>query len=425
MEKDSEDKPLSGLKFVNLHRDDQSPRVDIRIRKSKDYIYFGKNNLFPQKLIELADNSAIQNSLLQATATLIAGEGLIFEGSGEEEFNELLKGVSVKDYLWKKGVDLAYFDGFYDNVIWNRGGKIDKVAHKDFSSVRVSKELKDDRPEAFFISADWKVATKKTIFTEDDKIFEPIEIPAFDPKTFKSAESRKHGQVLQARRYKPSKLFYAEPAYMGALNYIEISGRIGDFHVNGLRNGMVGNMHIHLFEDLSDVEKELRVEREINKKFAGSENSQRIVLTWSRTKDAKPELESLPTNDTHEMFTFLNRKVNEEIITAHRFQPILAGIEVDTGLGGKGLALRESIEILQNTVINPKQMMIEDTINHYLEINDIQGVVKIKPISFVKFLAESAILLKTMHIDEIRKELLGLEEIEGGNAFAQAGRITQ
>ena len=70
----------SDVFFVNLTTETVTPSVDSRKHRKKEYIYFGKDNLFPDYLIDLADNCSIHRALLETKSKFIAGEGFIFEG---------------------------------------------------------------------------------------------------------------------------------------------------------------------------------------------------------------------------------------------------------------------------------------------------------------------------------------------------------
>jgi len=65
--------------FFHL-QDTNAIRVTERTRKNKPYVFFGEDNLFPQRLVDLSDNSSIHESLLESTANMVAGQGFIFEG---------------------------------------------------------------------------------------------------------------------------------------------------------------------------------------------------------------------------------------------------------------------------------------------------------------------------------------------------------
>lgn len=415
----------SDVFFVNLTTETVTPSVDSRKNRKKEYIYFGKDNLFPDYLIDLADNCSIHRALLETKSKFIAGEGFIFEGedgqvSAAEKF---LEGLD-RDFLRKTATDMSYFNGFYWQSKFERGGNVAYLRNIDFSYVRSGKMNENGEIEKYYFTPDWAFATKKTSFKPEDAIYEPKPIASWYSSD--RALVKKRGELIEGKTYSPGKLFYAEPSYLGALNYIEISNQIAEFHKNNLDNGMVGSMHIHLFEDLSDSEKRRKVEKGISQKFVGSENAGKVVVTWSTNPDMKTLVESIPVNDSHEMFTLLNGKVSEEIVMAHRTPMALAGIKVATGLQSDEALTRSNMEYYQNTVIRPSQRVIEESLDRVLERNGIKVKTVIKPLRPIDILGSEELMSQVMTINEIRTKVLGIDILEeGGDSFLNDNNIVE
>ena len=412
-----EENKASNIFFVNLTTKSVTPDVDIRKNKKKDYIYFGKDNLFPDYLIDLADNCSIHRALIETKTKFIAGEGFYFEGEDNQiaQAESFLKGLD-KDFLRRTAIDMAYFNGFYWQSKFERSGNVAYLRNVDFSYVRSGKMNENGEVDKYYFTPDWKFATKRNTFKPEDEIYKPKPIASWQSSDRMLVRER--GELVNGMCYSPGKLFYAEPSYLGALNYIEISNQIAEFHKNNLDNGMVGSMHIHLFEDLSDGEKRRKVEKSINNKFSGSENAGKVVVTWSTNPDMKTMVESIPVNDSHEMFTLLNGKVSEEIIMAHRTPMALAGIKVATGLQSEDSLTRANMEYYQNTVIRPSQAVIEENLDKVLERNGINVKSKIKPLKPIDILGSEELMSRVMTINEIRTSVLGIEALEeGGDEF--------
>lgn len=411
MEGNNANKSESSIFFVNLTTDNIAPVVSQRLHKRKDYIYFGKDNLFPQYLIDLADNCAIHAALLETKQKFIQGQGFTFDGKTRdvkmaESFLESLD----KEFLLRSAIDVAYFDGLYWQALFERGGKLSKLKNVDFSTIRSGKMNDQGDIEEFYFSSDWEFATRKHTFKPEEKIYEPLPIASWGSSD--RALTRERGQLIQVKSYKPGKLFYAEPSYLAATNYIEISAQLAELHKNNIDNGMVGSMHIHLYEDLSDTEKRRKVEKAINSKFVGSENAGKVVVTWSTDPTLKTEVNPIPVNNSHEMYAFLDEKINAEIAASHRVPLALAGIKTATGLQSEDQLSRSTIESFQNVIITPSQNMISRAFQKVLEVNGINVDVSIKPLRPVDIVASEELMLRTMTLEEIRKTI-GLGEIEG------------
>lgn len=399
--------------FVNLTTENVSPHVNTRANKTKDWIFFGKDNLFPEYLVDLADNCSIHRALLETKSKFIAGEGLTFDGDDTQinRAEEFIKGLKP-DFFARTATDLAYFNGFYWQAKFNRNREVATLKNIDFSSIRWGKMNMNGEIDVYYHSSDWDFATRRRNFSGKNEIFEPKEVASWGSND--RLLTRKRGQLICAKEYRPNKPFYAEPSYLGALNWIEISNQIAEFHKNNLDNGMVGSMHIHLFEDLSDGEKRKKVERSINKKFSGSENAGKVIVTWSTDPTVKTVVDSIPVNDSHETFTLLNTKVNEEIVMAHRTPLALAGLKVATGLQSDEALTKNNMEYYQNTVIRPLQQMIEGELTEVLRYNGIEVIPKITPLKPIDLLASENLMLSTMTRNEIRVKVMGLSELEEG-----------
>ncbi len=138
------------------------------------------------------------------------------------------------------------------------------------------------------------------------------------------------------------------------------------------------------------------------------------MVTWSTNPDVKTVVDSIPVNDSHEMFTLLNTKVNEEIVIAHRTPLALAGLKVATGLQSDDSVTKNAMEYYQNTVIKPLQQLIEESFDTILQRNGINVETKIKPLKPVDLFASEELISRTMTINEVRTQILGVEELEEG-----------
>ena len=60
-----------------------------------EYVYFGKDNLYPERMLELARNCAPLGTRFHALALMIAGNGVKFYTRGGEEIEEAEKGTHI------------------------------------------------------------------------------------------------------------------------------------------------------------------------------------------------------------------------------------------------------------------------------------------------------------------------------------------
>lgn len=408
------------IQFFNLNSVNQEPVVSQRIQRNRDYVFFGKHNLFPQELVNYYDNINVHRQLINKISLFIAGKGFEFDGPGAEQAQAFINEATSnqpKKFLKKLSSDMYTFNGGYINTLYNLEGKISTLSFTDFTSVRCGKFDANKVRGNYWHSSNWKIATTKLHFNERDIIHKPVEIARYNPATFNDSLSKENGQLFLIEDCvgKNGKIFYPEPSYMAVINWLKISAMIADLHKNNLANGMVGTTHIHLYEDLSDKGKRDAVEGGINDKFAGSNNAGTILVTWSTTSGKEPKITALPTNNSHEMGKFLQDASNEEIVKSHDVPNILSNQDTTVGLGGDASAITRAMQQFQATVIQPRQDMITETIDMFLEVNEINATTKIKSLNPFEFLGSEAIITLAMTVDEIREKILNLEPIAGGD----------
>ena len=273
----------AAMEIVNFARESRAPIVSERRQKSKPWVFWGSDNLYPNDLIRLADNSALHSAILDTKAKMIAGDGVVFDNEEARNFLELAteKWGGLSKVIERMATDTAYFSTHAVNVQFNKGGKIDEIKHSDISYLRSGKmDINTRSITSHYHSTRWDIATNKRSYAKDEEIYRPVEIVSFDESRKRERISRKNGQLIIAKRYNPSVIYYAKPSYIGAYNYIDISAKIANFHRNQLDNGMAGNMHIHLMQDLSNATKRKKVTQELSNQYTGTNNAGRIVLTW-------------------------------------------------------------------------------------------------------------------------------------------------
>jgi len=403
------DLSAKGVEIINFARESVAPIVSERINKNRPWVYFGEDNLFPNELIRMADNSALHSSILDTKARMIAGDGILYDGSQAETFlNDATKQWGgLNKYIERVSTDIAYFDSFYTNVQFNVGGKIDTFRQLDYSFVRSGKmDAKGDIKE-YYMSTRWDLATNKRAYSKEDEIYRPVEILAFDEKKMRDSKSKRSGQLMVAKRYSPSTLFYSKPTYLGATNYIDIAAKIANFHKSQLDNGMTGNLWMHIPQDLSDKSKRIKMLKALNEQFAGSNNAGKIVLTWGQGEANKPEMESINTSDVHGALSDLNTRTNEEIAMAHQISRSIVGLDQTTGLGG--LEISNALDMFQTIYVSPAQQLIEDQLNAILEFNGIQETIKIERLRPSTLILDKELKKLSATVDEIR-DIAGLEE---------------
>jgi hypothetical protein len=274
-------------------------------------------------------------------------------------------------------------------------GTIAKMEHVPFEKIRVDKE------EKMFQVADWYNDDMMQLFP---KVGDIEKIPAFDP------ENRLGKQLFYYRVYAAGVKHYPLPEYIGGNAWIEADVQVANFHNNNLRNNFWGGYLINFNNGIPTPEEQGDIERQIKRKFSGTDNAGRFVVTFNDDAAKAPTLEPLTPSDMDKQFEILNKAIQQEIFIAHRVtNPQLFGVKTEGQLGGRN-ELVEAYELFKATYVNDRVRKVERMINYLGSFNGVEGMELIPVEPITERLSEQA-LLQIMTQDELR-EKAGLQPLE-------------
>jgi hypothetical protein len=317
----------------------------------------------------------------------------------EARFIKFFDGMSstedLNDITEKLVLDLEIFNGFAVAVTWSKLGTIAKMEHVPFEKIRVDKE------EKMFQVADWYNDDMMQLFP---KVGDIEKIPAFDP------ENRLGKQLFYYRVYAAGVKHYPLPEYIGGNAWIEADVQVANFHNNNLRNNFWGGYLINFNNGIPTPEEQGDIERQIKRKFSGTDNAGRFVVTFNDDAAKAPTLEPLTPSDMDKQFEILNKAIQQEIFIAHRVtNPALFGVKTEGQLGGR-TELVEAYELFKATYVNDRVRKVERMINYLGSFNGVEGMELIPVEPITERLSEQA-LLQIMTQDELR-EKAGLQPLE-------------
>ena len=360
------------FKFQAIPRQ-TSVRWDAKEQSSKgEFVKYGDDNLFPQHLIDLFNNSSIHNTCINAIVDGIVGEGLTANASWtlDKANND---GESWNDIFKKVALDYKTFGGFSMEVIWSHDRKkIAEVYHIDFSMIRAKEKNYRGKVEGFYLSNEWKNKSHYRITAEDLTY-----LPIFDEKTKEEHPS----QLLYVQPYRPGQEYYPLPDYVGALKVIELDAEVDNWHVNNIKNGLAPSLSITTFTNANDEERRV-IEGMLRSQYGGSENAGSLLYMDVASREEMPEITPIPQNGADTYYTTVNEMVEQKVLTAHRItSPMILGIKTAGQLGGRD-EVTDAYLLLLNTVIRPMQQEILDIFQLIFDINyneSVQlGVIQLK-----------------------------------------------
>lgn len=326
--------------------------------RSKDYIKYGEDNLYPEYLTYLYNKSAKHNAILTGKANYIFGKGYENGDVVVNRNNDSLNDISRKAIL-----DTEIYGGYRLEVIWSRGGKIAEIYHVDYSCIRKGKD------GGFYYKESWKSECR-----DEEEL-----IPSFNP-------SKPIGsQIFEYNEYRPGVRFYPLPSYIGCNNYIETDIEISKYYLSAIRNGMMPSKMVQFYQgDVSD-EKKKTIERRFSQKFAGAENAGRFIMVFNPSKDKQVDITDLSASEVDKQFVELNKTCQQEIFSGHLVtSPMLFGIKTEGQLGGN-TELNTAYSIFQNTYSKPKASAFDKEFNWLLSYSNFKGAYELQPTDPIGF----------------------------------------
>ncbi len=348
---------ITGSEFSAIHL------PVIKEVRGKDYMSFGQDNLFPQTLIDLYDNSAMHHTCVDAITEGILGEGL--ETIGDEYINS--QGETIDDIFEKITLDYALFQGYALNIIWNKeGSSIAEIYHLPFANVRSGKRDEDDQVNEYMYSSNWTNLRKYPFETYS----------CFDATNNKGDNA---SQIYYCFNYTPGNEVYPLPSYVGALNDINLDHRISVFHNSNISNGLQPSMMIKMNNGIPTPEGQREIYRTIEETFSGENNSGRFFLTFSDGPERAMEVQTIDAaNDDY--YIQLENRISSRILTAHRItSPLLLGIKDASGFSNNADEIAVAYAHFEGTVIEPKRKKIASTFGYILKLAGYNVKLQVKP----------------------------------------------
>ncbi len=395
--------------ILNVNFETQTAPV-IQEAMGKDYIEYGTENyknLYPQFLIDLFYNSSTHSAIISTVSDMIAGESITVEESDNLDAYVKLKrflaqanskGESLHSVVKKIAFDFKLQGAYALNVVWSKDRTtISDLYHIPVERIRMGKPDALGRVSEYYVSADWSNTRRN----------KPQVVPAFNVN-----DRTNPNAIIYDGMYSPNMQLYKVPDYVAACNWCLIDQKVAEFHLANIENGFAGSYFISFANGVPTAEERRQVENSIKKKFTGSGNAGKFVLTFSDDKNRTPDITPISVADADKQYLALQELLVQNILTGHRVtSPMLMGIKNSTGLGNNAEELNSAFEVFLNSVIKPYQNNILSCLGKILEVNGINlplEIVQNKPIT-TRFTIED--MKSVMTEDEIRAEL-GLKPLE-------------
>lgn len=369
------DKPkqADGFHFASAERIELPKIQEV---KSKDYVSYGANNLYPKELMELTSTCAIHNAIVKTKSTMMAGSSITIDGTQtQEESDQYINSLPITDRVKysaiinqftaikpKLSTDYQTFGAYAMEYVYSLDfTRIIQVNHIPVYGVRSGKMV-NGKVEEYYYSRDWSNLKENPMVTFS---------------AYTETNNKSHRQLLYRYDYSVNQEYYGKPSYQSALAWIKLDSEIGLFQLSNIENGMFPGLHMKFYKKPANKEEEALVANSLMKSYGTAKKAGKTFITFSDGKENAPEIEPIPVTDLDKQFIQMSEQAVQQILSAHRVtSPMLLGIATAGKLGYSN-ELENSIKIFESTVIEPDREMLEQDFNNILKYNGIKETIKL------------------------------------------------
>jgi len=372
-------------------------------KQGQDYILYGSDNLFPQKTINLYQNSATHNALVNSISSWIYGNGLDAENKeqyAEEwaKFQSLITKTIGKNDVQLMCMDLKLHGGFYISFTYSMDREsIAELNVIPFETMRSGKPNEEGDIEHFYYSTNW----------EKGRLAKVTTIKSFSPQNKEIYPT----QVLFVKMNSAGSYFYPKPDYIGAWNYIELDKNVSQFHLSQIENGLAPSYIFNFKNGVPPKEKRDEIKRDLESELTGSQNAGKFLCTFSNSDSSAPEIIPIQLTDAHNQYQFLSEEITKKVMISHRvISPRLFGVMDGGGLGNNADELKTASELFEQVSISGFRDLIIDALQLIL-LEDKAGL-KLKFKSFDLFTEAEEIGVDAVESVDIVSDEPVVEDVE-------------
>ncbi len=306
---------------------------------TRNYVYYGKDNAFPQFVDYLYRECSTLRSIIDGTAEYIQGNGVL---STEKWATVNQRGTTIEDFILQLATDLMKYNGFAIQVIYSKVNAVAELYALDFSRVRVSA----DGTKVFY-AKNWGSYTTKY---EEYGAYNPGRI---DPE--------KRTQIFVYKG--AARTYYPYPMWQGAFRDCLAEISASKYVLTTLSNGLNVKTVITLPNNDGQLtpDEKRKVEKSIEDKFSGPDAPSSFMLFWKEEGMGDIKLDSIKTEDESDRFNAIKKSARENIFIAFRAVPSLFGLMTES----KGFSKEEfmqAFELYNKTMVAPRQKKILDVL---------------------------------------------------------------
>lgn len=310
------------------------PSIFESVSVGKKYVNYGADNKFPDDVWNIYLGSAILQACVNGTSDYVTGGGGFY---GDVLGKDIMvnEDETIDEVVKKIVFDYVLFGGFALQCIKDKLNGHLRLYWVDTRRIRIS----EDGKYAFY-SDKWNKYGCKTIKYE-----------IYD-------KNKDQDNFIFYFKGHISRDVYPIPRFIGALESAATDADISRYHRNGIRNNFNSSVMISFNNGAPSDEMKEQIEKMIEKKFTGAENSNRIMVSFNDDKEHETTITRLDSGNEDDKYQSLSKSVMSKIFISFRATPALFGLNPENN-GFSKQEFSESFELYNETVILPIQSDIE------------------------------------------------------------------
>lgn len=392
------------IQFEKFARNITPLPIESKERDVEKMVKWGTDNLYPNFLIDIANNSSIHGGILDKKAIFLYGDGVIDKKS-TENIGDLITinedGDTIGELTRKAINDFVVFGGFAIKVDFNILNEPLYYTHLPFNHVRSNKNK-----SKFFVNDDWH---------NNPRTY--LSYPKYNVKNNEDGISK----VFYFNSYSISvNNVYPNTGYKCVLDAVT-DMLISQFFNNNIANGFSLTKILKTFKGVPADDEKRRATQKFKDVFTGIEG-EGLIIDFNNEGQTGISVDTIQADDYASKLIEVIKKVEKNILSAHgATSPLLFGIDKEgSSIGGNGSELNVAYEIYKASYVNVKVKEIVSALNKLFQSDENIPVIDIAvkdKIVAEKVTLSDATLEKILTKNELR-ELIGFEKlVEGGDDF--------
>ena len=367
---------------------------------SKDYIYYGYDNVLPNKLIRYVNESGTAKKCVTEISTFIEADGFVEDSTTAFQFNSDQKG---DDFLSDICMQVPLFKGFALLIKRNAKGEVGESLVLPFQKIRKSKK------GGYWYNAN--VGTK--LYKESEWKW----YPEFKGATVTNFADVMQGEIFYAFQKTAENPYYPVPDYYSGIEDVITSAELSKMDLELVWNGFMTSAIMTFIGDPNQVieNENGKTVRELYqeqlqeftggvKNTDGMSGRYSLFTNWVSTKDEAPLLQTFDAKSIIDASNTKRDAINRDVCRLFGVHPVLIGFS-DAAILGNQQALANAQKQLINKV-NPTQRFISTELKKVYPDMDFT-ISQVQPLAVA-----DTNLLNSLTEDEKRNIFWGLEPIE-------------